>query len=140
MTQIEWTSELETGIDEVDEQHKALVAIYNKLDEAMRTGRGHKTMGEILVALVSYTAEHFEQEEQLMADDGYPELESHRSEHRQLLDKVNRFQKRLASGQERINKPVMKFLNFWLMNHIKASDCAYGLYAANRNAEEPAEV
>ena len=139
MSAIEWNESLQTGVDAIDEQHHRLVEIFNELDAALQVGRAHKQMRTILDELVEYTQSHFDDEEKLMEEMGYPELAGHRIEHRQLLDKVGRFQKKLDLGQERISRPVMQFLNYWLTKHILQSDMEIGVFA-NAGQETESET
>lgn len=48
MTFWPWTSELEVGIKEIDEQHRWLVDLTNKLHDAFQAGADHGTIREIL--------------------------------------------------------------------------------------------
>ena len=63
---IPWKSEYETGITEVDNQHKQLVDILNKLYEAMAVGKGKDVLESIFNELTSYTLTHFSTEEKYM--------------------------------------------------------------------------
>ena len=92
MALIDWTDDFKTGIESVDNQHRKLVEIVNKFDEAARKGKGSRIMNEILNDLIGYTTEHFVDEERLMEDAGYDQLKQHKSQHRQLLQKVERLQ------------------------------------------------
>lgn len=134
---IQWNAELETGIEAMDEQHRRLIEIYNELYAAMMRGKAHKHMHETLDALISYTELHFQAEEAYMESVGFEDRERHAVEHRQLLDKVKLFQRKLALDQERITKPVMKFLEFWLRSHIQGKDMEYARAAAG-TADQPA--
>ena len=136
MHSIEWTDQMNIGIESIDDQHRKLVAIYNELDEALMVGKAHKHMQEILDRLVEYTGTHFDDEEQYMQSVEYPELDYHKLEHKQLLEKVLAFQKKLQFGQERISSPVMHFLKYWLTNHILQSDMKIGAHASAPETEE----
>ncbi len=123
---IEWSDDLSVGIEEIDQQHSSLVDIVNELDEAMRQGRGTRIMSAILGRLTSYTQEHFACEETLMEQHGYDGLQLHRSQHRQLLEKVQHFGRQSATGEMRITRDVMEFLKYWLCSHIMKEDIAFG--------------
>jgi len=138
MGAIEWNDSLEMGIEAMDEQHKRLVEIYNELHAAMMQGKGHKQMREILSQLVDYTELHFSSEEEYMRSVGYADFDRHVAEHRQLLEKVRVFQRKLDLDQERITKPVLKFLDFWLQSHIKGKDMEYAEAARAQAADAPA--
>lgn len=36
---VEWSNELSTGIEEIDDQHKVLVGLLNEIHEAIQQGR-----------------------------------------------------------------------------------------------------
>ncbi len=142
MGAIELNSALETGVKLMDEQHMRLVEIYNELHEAMMIGKAHKQMNDILDSLIKYTEKHFFDEEEYMENAKYSDLKQHRIEHQQLLDKVKVFQRKMARDEERISKPVVKFLEFWLKNHIQGSDMAFAKWESQpkETEEEPQAV
>ena len=72
-TLIEWTDELSVGIQEIDDQHRLLVSILNKLHTAMYEHQGKEVAEKILNELVDYTKIHFAVEESLMRVLGYPQ-------------------------------------------------------------------
>ncbi len=125
MALIDWTDEFETGIESVDTQHRQLVEIVNKFDEAAGKGKGSRIMSEILKDLINYTTEHFVAEEKLMEDAGYTKLKQHRSQHRQLLQRVERMQFEFDQQGKRITVEVREFLKYWLISHILKEDKAY---------------
>ncbi|HPF36346.1 MAG TPA: bacteriohemerythrin [Candidatus Krumholzibacteria bacterium] len=138
MGAIVWNESFEIGVEAMDEQHKRLVEIYNELHAAMMRGKAHKQMNEILKQLVNYTEMHFAAEEKFMASVEFEDLERHATEHEQLLDKIRVFQKKMELDQERITKPVLKFLEFWLRSHIQGKDLEYAKAAKEREAGTPA--
>ncbi len=125
MALINWSSDYELGIEAVDAQHKHLVEILNKFDEAMHHGKGSRVMNEILGELIHYTEEHFSAEEKFMADSDYVGLKKHRAQHRQLLQKVERFQFDFNQSGRRVTSDVQEFLKYWLTSHILKEDKAY---------------
>jgi len=125
MALIDWTDDFKTGIDSMDSQHRQLVEIINKFDDATRRGKGSSIMNEILSDLIGYTAEHFAAEEKLMESAGYSRLKQHQSQHRQLLKKVERLRFEFDQQGRRITVEVRSFLKFWLTNHILKEDMAY---------------
>ena len=125
MALIDWTDEFKTGIESVDNQHRKLVEIVNKFDEAAKKGKGSRIMNEILNDLIGYTTEHFSDEERLLEDAGYAKLKQHKSQHRQLLQKVERLQFEFDQQGKRITAEVREFLKYWLINHILKEDKAY---------------
>jgi len=135
MAAVEWSDALSIGIPQTDEEHRQLVEILNELDDAKRTGKGTRIMGDVLTRLIEYTVSHFESEEQLMEESGYPGFELHRKQHLQLVKKVGRFRDQFYGGGRRITKEMMEFLKYWLTNHILADDMAFGKFHTGRTAD-----
>ncbi len=125
---IAWDDALSVNIQLIDRQHRKLVDMINELFAALRAGRGNEVLAPILDALVTYTAQHFAEEERMMASHNYPELANHQDAHRQLVARVTEFQQKLRQGQATISSDLFNFLKSWLLHHIKEEDKAYGPY------------
>ena len=125
MALIEWKAEFSVGIQSLDEQHQNLVEIINKFEEARKRGKGSKVMGQILNDIIGYTQEHFAFEEKMMEEAEYPDRKLHQSQHRQLLQKIERLQFDFLNDGRRITAETGKFFNYWLTNHILKHDQAY---------------
>ncbi len=107
------------GIAELDEQHRNLTRMVNKLNSAWRHGQSHQALLELFDQLVTLVAGHFETEARHMAQGAYPELRQHEKEHAMLLDEIMRLRKRLNEGGELF---VLQTLKDWLLGHILRSD------------------
>jgi len=125
MAFLEWINEYSVSIDSIDEQHRHLLEIINKFEDAMMRGKGSRVMNEILNDLIGYTQEHFAYEEKLLEDANYPDLQLHQSQHRQLLQKVERFQYEFIEEHRRVTLEVRQFLKYWLTSHILGDDARY---------------
>lgn len=128
----EWTEDLETGIDIIDEQHKRIVLYINSLYDASRTGNA-KVVGEVIDELVDYTISHFAFEESLMEKANYPFLEPHKKVHELFVKKVNQFVERFSKGED-VSGELLRMLQRWLLNHIKHEDADYST-AVKRSME-----
>ncbi len=126
MTFFTWSDRYSVGIRRIDEQHRELVNLLNRLYEAMYQGHGRDALGKVLDGLIRYTARHFAAEEELMRRHGYGAFESHREKHRKMAEKVASLQARYRSGE--ISSPVQisNFLKGWLTQHIMETDKAFG--------------
>ncbi len=74
---ISWKKEYNTGIEEINAQHKKLVGIINELHEAKETGKAQDALDGILLKLIDYTKFHFAAEKALLEDLNYHELAKH---------------------------------------------------------------
>jgi hemerythrin-like metal-binding protein len=122
MALIVWDCKLETGHGKIDEQHKSLVEIVNRLHGAMKQGKGRGELEGILVFLKDYTVTHFAMEEELMDRHRYAGAAKHKQIHadlvRQVADLVGKFQ----AGKASLTLDVMNFLEEWLVQHIQGED------------------
>ena len=122
-----WNRQLETGIDLIDTQHKALFEAIGRVAVAAEGGRTDQGIRESLDFLATYTLDHFETEERFMADMGFPGLASHRAEHQRLLIRVQVLQGRLAQDIP-VAREVAALLAGWLKHHISEMDMAYVVF------------
>ena len=132
MALLEWNDTFSVNVKQVDEEHKKLVELTNKLHDAMRSGQGKMVVGEVLDELVEYTKTHFTHEEALMEKAGYPGLASHKLVHNRLVNQVNDLKTQNEAGKLSLSMEVMKFLKEWLVDHIQGTDKNYSSYL-NKN-------
>lgn len=130
MAVLEWTDALSVGFEEIDDDHKRLISIINKLSDATTANLGTGVAGEILDELVSYTDWHFRHEERLMQTFGYPEFFNHKQQHEELIEAVLGQQKKYLEGDPDVAKDILSFLGDWLTNHILGTDMETGHFLA----------
>jgi len=61
-----------------------------------------------------------------MADNAYADLEAHKIQHQQFIDKVNHFVEQYKTNSDVTVVDTLKFLKEWLINHINGTDKEYG--------------
>ena len=105
---VEWKPTYSLGIASIDKQHKMLVSIIGHLQEAMLEGRTKEVVVPLIFTMNRYTQYHFDYEEQLLKENGYPGCESHRDLH--------------------AGSPVMLFLKTWLVDHIGDQDQQFAAF------------
>ncbi len=127
-----WNDSLAVHIRHIDEQHRQLVSLVNRLYRASRTGSSRQEGATILDELVNYTASHFKTEEELFQKHGYPETDSHCQAHRNLVDKVLEFQNSYRQGAAELELSLLQFLKDWLISHIMKTDKRYSAYLRER--------
>ncbi len=127
MTLVEWNEKLSVGVAIIDDEHKNLVGMLNKLYDAMQAKHSEEALGKVLDELVAYTASHFKHEEALFAKAGYPAAAEHEKEHTDLTKQVLDVQKKYREGATAtLSTEVLNFLRKWLLTHILGSDKKYG--------------
>jgi hemerythrin len=118
----EWDPALETGNLMVDGQHRELFAAVNELHDAIHDHNDIAVLGGILYRLQRYTAVHFGDEEGLMADVAYPDLERHHGLHLQLAEQTSSLASKYLSGELTLGITLATFLRDWLTHHIGEED------------------
>jgi hemerythrin len=122
MTLFVWDAKYFINISEIDSQHQKLFALFNELYQAMQEGHGNDVVGKVLASVVDYTAYHFDYEENLLRQYGYPDAAAHRAEHLKLAEQARALVQKHQAGQSYVTMATLKFLCDWLNNHILGSD------------------
>jgi len=122
---IEWTDKLSIGIEEIDEQHKVLVNLLNRLHAAIIQRNDTEVLEEILDELAQYTVIHFSVEESLMRIFNYPDYEEHKQHHKELTLQVVELKEKIRKEKLSISIEVLMFLRHWLTHHILVDDKKY---------------
>jgi hemerythrin-like metal-binding protein len=125
MAFFEWKDNLSVKVKEIDDQHKALIDMINRLYEAMRTGQGAAIVTGIVDELSSYNVKHFSDVENLMGRFEYPGLSAHQVEHEAFVAKVRDFQNGIKTGKMFLSIDILNFLSDWLRKHIMGTDQKY---------------
>lgn len=115
MARIEWNESYTCNIELIDEQHREILGFINQLDDAI-TQRDRDTVGLILNDMVSAIINHFEFEEELMAQSGYGHLNAHKKLHDRFIEKLTQYTQRYDSG-ECIVEEIQPFLVTWFPHH-----------------------
>lgn len=121
-----WNDKLSVGVKVIDDDHKILLGMANKLWDAIIAQGGRQALEEILDQLVDYTTFHFAREEELFAYTAYPGAARHKKEHDDLTKQVLEIQERYRNGAPALTLEVMSFLKDWLYDHILDSDGKFG--------------
>lgn len=123
MEALVWNPELDTGIAEIDRQHRRIVDYINKL-HALGTSGDREAVGMVVAELVDYTISHFIYEEALMEQAGYVFLGPHKKVHEIFTRRVADIQARFNDGEDVVEE-LYTLLSRWLFNHIRDEDRSY---------------
>jgi hemerythrin len=121
----QWSPDYSVNIATIDNQHRELVNILNRLFIAVTKREGEKVIAGILDALMSYTQTHFALEERLMSQAKYKDLEAHKEEHKKLIEQLDRLCKKHLIEEKPIYFEMLSFLKTWLKEHIQGVDRKY---------------
>ena len=120
-----WGEEFHTGIGFVDEQHHALIDLFNQLSASF-TERGVESeaaMQRVFAQLIDYARYHFSLEEELMRKEGVDHR--HVALHVRLHDEFAEQVQAIWGARKSLGNPAEVFLNFltsWLCLHVLGVD------------------
>jgi len=120
-----WKQSLSVNIKEIDDQHKKLIELINRLYDAFMKKDHEDVIGEILNELKDYTNYHFSAEEKYFVIYGYSGMHDHIAGHLEFVKKINEFEKDLKSNSSALTYKMMNFLREWLQKHIMVEDMKY---------------
>ncbi len=125
MEKVFWRNEYSVGVDQFDRQHRHLFEIINKL--ATRSDKSQdliltlQTLGEMF----DFAREHFADEEKLMQQYAYPEIESQKKQHAYFLKTTSELATYHTREKDEGVDEIVEFLNIWWIIHILKWDMKY---------------
>lgn len=130
--EIKWDISLETGVEEIDKQHKYFIKILNEINDAILRNSRDGAL-EALHFMDRYARWHFGTEEKYMKKYGYPDFEKHRAEHKKFYENTRRMlQHAREKGIDNIFAfSINKYLIDWLILHIKGEDKKFAEFLRN---------
>ena len=125
---IEWSAALEIGNPAIDRQHRKLF----ELAAAMVREKDQMRVMRTLAALSDYVVVHFRDEEKMLEEIGYPELEAHKKLHGDFRARLAKLYAN-ARGMtlDHIAAEVQMLINEWLVDHIMVADREYMAHIRN---------
>jgi len=133
---LEWSDAHAVGVPLMDDQHKQLAALINRVGEDLKAGHESDRLNESLSMLVEAARAHFADEERLMVEAGLgAAAERHKQEHRRLLEEL---QGQAVKFDARSMALTMRYLNFWLLHHIETMDKPHAKLILDRGTAQGA--
>ncbi len=128
MKDMVWDRILSVGVDEIDDDHRKLVSIFNILNHAVLDGESPRYVAAVLAELINCTVWHFSHEERLMLKHRYDAMDEHQAEHQELIKSAQELQQVLLRGDKPMVDEQIEFLEHWLTEHILTADLRLGSY------------
>ena len=120
---IAWSSQLETGIRQIDLQHEELVAMINAAEAAHTKGDETRALEEILPQLAAYVLFHFATEEALLDNSvSLQHASAHRNAHAEFRARLAAMKADATNGTPGALVQLLDYLQAWLLNHIMVTD------------------
>ena len=123
---VQWKDSYSVGNLQIDAQHRQLLAMCQQCEELLET-RGMEDNSRIhllLNDLSEYVRSHFDYEESLLRQHGYPKLLEHIAEHNEYWEQLANILAKASSGRDE-RDDVRRLLQQWWMHHILEVDMQY---------------
>jgi hemerythrin len=142
---IEWTESMATGIDVIDKQHQYLVGTLQDANSRLLADDDNQVLSRVVKDLLRYAITHFETEESLMQRYDYAiaypeEARIHISQHRVFSHRVVAFSNQIRERQAVSRIEILKFLNYWLHNHVSGIDQQLGIFLKQKMGEPDGKI
>ena len=128
MKDIVWSDILSVEVDEIDEDHRKLVNIFNILNHAVAEGEWPDYLAAVLEELINCTVWHFSHEERLMLKYDYEGMDQHKAVHRELIKGARELQEKILQADEPVAEADIEYLERWLTEHILTADMRLGSF------------
>jgi hemerythrin len=132
---LSWDDSYSVGIKSIDDDHKKLIHLINNLQTAIDYKTDAKFEKQTLSEVIDYTKYHFNREEGLMEDNGYPDFIPHKATHGNMIDKVNELVKAYEEGEEGAIESLLMYLKSWLIKHINGTDQEYSEFLISKGVK-----
>ena len=120
-----WNKNFEVGIAQIDEQHRRLIELLNRLASHLAYGTAAPTIDRLIGELQAYVDYHFSAEETIWRKhfSGDLWLERHEASHGDFIAEVERLYANNAQKPYAVVvEEIVKFLSHWLTYHILEAD------------------
>ena len=123
---IEWSDKYKTGIDIIDNQHKELFRLFNRIYELYNNKFLIDKYDQIITAieeLKDYTKYHFKEEEEYMVSIKYKKFFEHKLKHEDFITKIDSIDYSIIDdNQQNHLLELLKFVTDWLVEHVITVD------------------
>lgn len=120
-----WRAQLSVGNNIIDDDHKYLIEIINKVEYALKK-KNRGELATVLDSLTQYSRVHFDREEKIAAAVKYTQVPHLNQSHQELLKQLEKMKGEIAAmGQDwpaETTEHFTGFLRDWLINHVIKED------------------
>ncbi|GBE58468.1 bacteriohemerythrin [bacterium BMS3Abin01] len=135
MAFLEWDEKYSVGIEEIDQQHKRLFDLINKLYGTVQKVNGANDLQSSIIELSAilaavdkmedYASYHFSTEENYMLEYSYPDYKAHKKAHDLFFESVRKFKREIDEGKGFKLTDILEYLKKWLTGHVLTTDQKY---------------
>ncbi len=120
-----WKDGFNTGIEEIDRQHRLFLEYLNQCNEYALSHNKEKVIPELILKMKDYALMHFEFEETLMKSVNFAGFAQHEAQHEYFDAQVAELEKAIKNGVNEKAVSLAAFMRDWLVSHILEEDKLY---------------
>ncbi len=122
---LDWIPAFETGIAEMDEQHKQLITLANQMFASFKLDKNKKEIKENIRSFMDFASYHFGNEENYLEKFNFEFTKEHSADHKQFIKTLSQFQKDYAANKIKFLDHSMESIKKWLFHHFSEVDKKY---------------
>ena len=140
MALLSWSTQYSIGDDLIDTEHEELFRLVNAFHDHWQEKRDPQSIAVLLNQLIAYAEMHFQHEEAIMLDAGFPKLAEHQQVHEAMVETIFKLRQSFEAHDSHLEMNTMKFIKTWLLEHIIQNDYLFRdfLIRQKSSAEAPA--
>ncbi|MCG8571212.1 MAG: bacteriohemerythrin [Spirochaetes bacterium] len=123
-----WHNEYNINVMTMDMYHRKIFNQAHKLLKFIDTGKKDQIIKETLGFLMEYTIKHFHDEEKLLSEYQFPDLDVQHKCHQEFKIKLDELKNKYSNNEQDIKHYFLVFFKNWFLNHILTEDRKYGIY------------
>lgn len=121
----EWRDEFSVKVEEIDDQHKNLIQISEKLYDNLYKDMSKDDLNGILTELIDFAKLHFQTEEKYFDMFKFEHAEEHKKEHQLFEQKLKEMFGVGSDKHIEASFELIDFLEDWLLDHLEKKDQEY---------------
>lgn len=118
---MEWVKEFESGHEQLDLEHRVMFDLINQFQEKVKQGVPLENLELVLKKIRQFAEHHFEWEEKIMAEIGFPDAETHQALHKMLLASLKDMIQEISFGSLP-SESMLQYLVNWFTMHTSHED------------------
>ena len=131
MTTLQWSEDLELGLDFMDDTHREFVDLL-----AQAANAPDEQLLDVWQTVLAHTEDHFGREDKWMQDSSFPPGGCHATEHASILAVMHEGARRGAAGNFDMVRQLARELGIWFAGHAQSMDAALALFLKDVGYDE----
>jgi hemerythrin len=132
VTLLTWSHECIVGVEAMDDQHGILMDTLNEIRNTLVHGVDRRAICLQFERLIEFTQMHFQCEEHLLQQQGFPGVVEHQTAHKHLLARLYAALEQLKDDDFVHFSSLLGFLPAWYLEHVEQLDRPYGIWLNER--------